>query len=93
MNTSPNSASPPFTLMVITGGGNVGIGTAMPTAQLEVTGSVKFQNKSLVQIYRLHNSTTGDHFYTPSAAEAANAVANSGYTDETAFAPTFFAFA
>ena len=92
MNTYVNSPNPPSPLMVITGGGNVGIGTTLPTAQLEVTGSVRFQGKSLVQIYRLYNSSTGDHFYTPSAAEAAIAVA-AGYTDETSTAPNFFAFA
>jgi hypothetical protein len=93
MNIAANSPNPPSTLMVITGGGNVGIGTAMPTAQLEATGSVKFQNKSLVQIYRLYNSSTGDHFYTPSAAERDNAVANDGYVDETAPGSSFYAFA
>jgi hypothetical protein len=92
MNIAPNSPNPPSTLMVITGGGSVGIGTPMPTAQLEVTGTVKFQGKSLVQIYRLYNSSTGDHFYTPSAVEAANAVANDGYVEETGPTTSFFAF-
>jgi hypothetical protein len=92
MNT-PLAGAPLSTLMVITGSGNVGIGTIAPSVQLEVAGSVKFQGKSLVQIYRLYNSTNGDHFYTPSLAEKNNAVATDGYTDETATAPSFFAFA
>ena len=92
MNIAPNSPNPPSTLMVITGSGNVGIGTPMPTAQLEVTGTVKFQGKSLVQIHRLYKSSTGDHFYTPSASEAANAVANDGYVEETGPTTSFFAF-
>src|SRR5438309_257748 len=92
MNIAPNSPNPPSTLMVITGSGNVGIGTPMPTAQLEVTGTVKFQGKSLVQIHRLYKSSTGDHFYTPSASEAANAVANDGCVEETGPTTSFFAF-
>jgi hypothetical protein len=88
---APLSGSPITTLMVITGGGNVGIGTITPSARLEVNGTVKFAGKSLVQIYRLYNSATKDHLYTPSVAERATAMA-SGYVDETGPASSFFAF-
>ena len=90
MNTPP-SGSPLSTLMVITGDGKVGIGTITPSVQLEVAGGVKFNGKSLAQIYRLYNSTNGHHLYTPSAAERASAMA-SGYVDETGPTSSFFAF-
>jgi hypothetical protein len=35
-----------------------------------------------VPLYRLYSASTGDHFYTTSAAERANAIANVGYSDE-----------
>jgi len=78
--------------VIVKENGNVGIGTTSPSAQLEVSGTVKLQGKSLVQIYRLYDSSTGDHFYTPSVAERNSAVASGAYVDETSAHPSFFAF-
>lgn len=46
------------------------------------TGDFFINQQRLVQIFRLYNSQTGDHFYTASAQERDNAVANDGYTYE-----------
>jgi hypothetical protein len=42
----------------------------------------KTQIANTVPLYRLHNATTGDHFYTRDEAEARAAAAQSGYTNE-----------
>ena len=58
MNT-PASGNPRTTLMVITGSGNVGIGTPSPTSSLQVNGSLAVTGAGLLTVNGEYNNPEG----------------------------------